>query len=224
MGLVFMCGAASWLSAAGSAGTQVVAATAPAATGAKATASTAPGAAAKLAAQRAAAKAAAAVAAMKLLAPADEYFGPLKQSVIGMRNQIRILGWNYDVNHDIAHQTYVSASLTERAVRDWSGKYPHDGQIPRTLFLLQRLYTKILSQESRDHAHMIAQWLFVSYAKSPQAKQLQKTLAVEHLAALPTPTPAATPTYQTVFGSAYPSQFNATAPPSAAVPAPASSP
>jgi hypothetical protein len=140
-----------------------------------------------------------------------------------MRNQIRMLGWNYDVNHDIAHQTYVSATLTERAVRDWVAKYPHDGQIPRTIFLLQRLYTKILSQESRDHAHAIAQWLLVSYAKSPQARQLKKTLGVEHLAALPTPTPApvATPTYQSVFGSQYPSQFNATSSPGAPSPSPA---
>jgi hypothetical protein len=108
-------------------------------------------------------------------------------------------------------------------VRDWVAKYPHDGQIPRTIFLLQRLYTKILSQESRDHAHAIAQWLLVSYAKSPQARQLKKTLGVEHLAALPTPTPApvATPTYQSVFGSQYPSQFNATSSPGAPSPSPA---
>ncbi len=211
MGLVFMCGAASWLSVASAAATQA-ATTAPAT--AKAT---------QTAAQRAAAKAAAFAAAIKLLAPADEYFGPLKQSVIGMRNQIRMLGWNYDVNHDIAHQTYVSATLTERAVRDWVRKYPHDGQIPRTIFLLQRLYTKILSQESRDHAHAIAQWLLVSYAQSPQAKQLKKTLAVEHLAALPSPTPApaATATYPSVFGSPYPSQFNASSAPGApAAPSP----
>jgi hypothetical protein len=205
-----MCGAASWLSVANAAtqGAPTVPASAKAA---------------QTAAQRAAAKAAALAAAIKLLAPADEYFGPLKQSVIGMRNQIRMLGWNYDVNHDIAHQTYVSATLTERAVRDWVSKYPHDGQIPRTIFLLQRLYTKILSQESRDHAHAIAQWLLVSYGNSPQAKQLRKTLAVEHLAALPSPTPmpAATATYQSVFGSPYPSQFNATGAPAAPSPSPA---
>ncbi len=166
------------------------------------------------AAQRAAAKQAAQLAAIKLLAPADEYFGPLKQSVIGMRNQIRILGWNYDVNHDIAHQTYASASLTERAVRDWASKYPRDGQLPRTIFLLQRLYTKVLSQESRDHAHAIAMWLLVSYASSPQAKQLKKTLAAEHLAPLPTPSPEPTPTYPSAFGTQYPSQFGSTPLPS----------
>jgi len=192
IGLVFMCGAASCMSVASAAGTQVAAA---APSHAQRTA------AQQTAAQRAAAQAAARAAALLLLAPADEYFGPLKQSVVGMRNSIRELGWNYDVNHDIWHQTFVSALLTERAVRDWVKKYPHDGQIPRTIFLLQRLYTKVLSQESRDHAHAIAQWLLVSYAKSPQARQLRKTLAVEQLAPLPSPTPSLSPESSLAPGS-----------------------
>jgi hypothetical protein len=156
-------------------------------------------------AQRAAAEA----AAVALLAPADEYFGPLKQSVVGIRNEIRVLGWNYDVNHDIAAQTVASALLTERAIREWVKKYPRDDQVPKTLFLMQRLYTKVLSQDSRDHAHAIAQWLLLSYAKSPQAKQLKKVLGVEHLAALPAPTasPGPASAYQSVFGSQYTTVF-----------------
>ncbi len=214
IGLVFMCAVASCVTAANATGTPG-SAQQSAASAQHSTKKMTP-------AQRAAAKEAAQLAAIKLLAPADEYFGPLKQSVIGMRNQIRILGWNYDVNHDIWHQTYTSASLTERAVRDWANKYPHDEQVPRTIFMLQRLYTKVLSQESRDHAHAIAMWLLVSYASSPQAKQLKKTLAVEHLAPIPPPTPAATPTYSSIFGPQYPSEFDSTpapSPPTAAPPA-----
>jgi hypothetical protein len=128
-----------------------------------------------------------------LLAPADEYFGPLKESYIGMRNVIRDLGLRYDVNHDIPNQTLASAELTERAVREWERKYPRDTQIPKTIFLLQRLYTKVLTQVARDHAHATAQWLFADYAKSPQARQLRKTLAMEHLAPLPDPSPTPTP-------------------------------
>jgi hypothetical protein len=195
-------------------------------------------AAAKLtAAQRAAAKAAAEAAAVALLAPADEYFGPLKQSVVGIRNEIRVLGWNYDVNHDIGPQTVATAQLTERAIREWAKKYPRDDQVPKTLFLMQRLYTKVLTQDSRNHAHVIAQWLMLSYAKSPQAKQLKKVLGTEHLAALPLPSasPAAASAYQSVFGSQYTSVFgnasnvapaaSATAPaaPATAPPAPATS-
>jgi len=131
-----------------------------------------------------------------VLAPADEYFGPLKESYIGMRNTIRDLGLRYDVNHDIASQTLASALLTERAVRDWERKYPHDTQIPKTIYLLQRLYTKVLTLDARAHAHACAMWLFSDYGKSGQARQLKKTLALEHLQPLSSPAPASPVTVQ----------------------------
>ena len=145
-----------------------------------------------------------------LLAPADEYFGPLRQSIIGINNTIRDIGRRYDVNHDIPTQSLASAELTERSIRDWEKRYPHDTQLPRSVYLLQRLYTKVLSQPSRDRAHDTATWLFRDFNGSPQAKQLKKTLAVEHLAPLPPPTPrpTATPVYPSVFGPSYPSRFS----------------
>ncbi|GAC1301172.1 MAG: hypothetical protein NVSMB19_08990 [Vulcanimicrobiaceae bacterium] len=164
-------------------------------------------------AKRAAEKEAARHAAMLLLAPADEYFGPLKLSIIGMRNTIRDLGLRYDVNHDISKQTFSSAQLVERSVREWQRKYGKDAQLPRVVFILQRLYTKVLLQESRDRARATAQWLMSEFSHSPQAKQLSRTLASEHLAPLPPPTPepTATPepeaTYQSIFGRGYPSEF-----------------
>ncbi len=170
----------------------------------------------------AAAKEAARQAAMRQLAPADEYFGPFKLSIIGIRNTMKDLGLRYDVNHDRAPQTYDSAIFTERAIRDWEHKYPHDDQVPRAIYYLQRLYTKVLSQQSRDHARVVAQWLFKDYGSSGQSKQLRKTLAVEQLApvipiAVAGPASPAPGQYQSAFGSAYPSAFSAASP----TPAPA---
>ncbi len=178
----------------------------------------------------AAAKEAKREAALRLLAPADEYFGPLKLSIIGIRNTMKDAGLRYDVDHDRAPQAYGTAAMTERAIRDWERKYPHDDQVPRAIYYLQRLYTKVLSQESRDHAHAVALWLFKDYASSGQSKQLRKTLAVEKLApvmplvaagsatssssssaaaAAASPAPGQ---YQSAFGSAYPSAFSAASP------------
>jgi len=161
-------------------------------------------------ARRAAEKEAARHAAMVLLAPADEYFGPLKLSIIGMRNTIRDLGLRYDVNHDIPKQTFASAQLVERSVRDWQTKYARDPQLPRVIFVLQRLYTKILLRESRDRARATAAWLQRDFSRTPQARQIAKTLAAEHLAPLPpepTPTPEPEPTFASIFGRGYPSEF-----------------
>lgn len=216
IGLVFICGAASCVSVIAA----PVAAPSEPITIAANPKVAAPKLTASELAKRAAAREAARRAAMMLLAPADEYFGPLKLSLIGMQNSIRDLGRRYDVNHDISKQTFASAQLVERSIRDWAKKYSKDDQLPRVVYGLQRLYTKVLSQESRDRAGVIASWLRHDFARSPQAKQLVKTLALEHLAPIPQPTatPAPTPLagpYQSIFGPAYPSEFGpAQAPPS----------
>ncbi|MDQ2857283.1 MAG: hypothetical protein M3R53_01355, partial [Candidatus Eremiobacteraeota bacterium] len=158
------------------------------------------------------------------LAPADEYFGPLKMSIIGIRNTIRDAGLRYDVNHDTARQTYASAQLTERSIRDWEKRFPRDDQLPRAVYFLQRLYTKVLTAEARERARVTATWLMADFNNSPQAKQLKKTLVAEHLAPLPSPTPApdAVPIYGSIFGATYPSEFNPiTIAPSPAAPSPA---
>jgi hypothetical protein len=145
-------------------------------------------------------------------------------SILGIRNTIRDLGARYDVNHDIGHQTFTSAQLTERAIHDWEHRYPHDGQVPKAIYLLQRLYTKVLTQESRDRAGATAKWMFADYASSPQGRQLKKILAVEHLEPViapngtsPMPAP---PAYPSMFGSPYPSIFTGGSPAPDPAPAP----
>jgi hypothetical protein len=117
--------------------------------------------------------------ALALLAPADEYFGPLKQSILGIRNSIRTMGWRYDVNHGIGSQTVASAALTEAAIREWAQRYPRDHDVPVAIFNLQRLYAKILTEPAQGKAKATADWLFSAYGKSPQAKSLRKIVARE---------------------------------------------
>ena len=147
-------------------------------------------------------------AALTLLAPADEYFGPLKQSILGIRNSIRDMGLRYDVNHDIGSQTLASAGLTEAAIRDWAHRYPRDHDVAGAIFRLQRLYAKILTEPARGKAKATADWLFSAYGKSPQAKLLHKILASEPLpptstlpaSASPSPAAVATPPYNPTLG------------------------
>jgi len=186
-------------------------------------------------APNAAAREAMRLAALKLLAPADEYFGPLKMSILGIRNTTRDLGLRYDVNHDIARQTLASAALTESSIRDWEHKYPQDKGIARAVYYLQRLYDKILTEQGRAKADATAKWLFSTYGRSPQATQLRKVLAAEPVIPLPSPSavpsaaPASspTPTYPSAFGTQYPSMFAPSpspAPPSPAAASPAPPP
>jgi hypothetical protein len=87
-------------------------------------------------------------------------------SILGIRNTIHDLGARYDVNHDDRATKHISsAQLTELAIHEWERRYPHDGQVPKAIYLIQRLYTKVLTQESRDRAIYVEKWMFSDYAK-----------------------------------------------------------
>ena len=108
------------------------------------------------------------------LAPADEYFGPLKMSVLGIRNALRSeAGRLASPAPPEAAAAYAHANLVERSVQDWEAKYPADRWLPRTIFVLQRLYVQIPHAESRRRAHEVATWLITRYPSSPEAAQLR---------------------------------------------------
>ncbi len=118
-------------------------------------------------------------AAMVLLAPADEYFGPLKQSILGIRNSLRDMNLHYQSNPAIGPQTVASAALTEAAIREWARKYPRDHEVAVAIFTLQRLYAKIETEPARAKAKATANWLLNAYVGSPQAKSLREILVGE---------------------------------------------
>jgi len=124
----------------------------------------------------------------KNLAPADEYFGPLKLSILGIRNTTSDAGKRYDFGIRDADGTMSTASFIDSAVHDWAKRYPRDQEVARALYYLQRLYAKIASPAGQNKARSEAQWMFAKYGKTPQAKELKKVLA----SATPPPTPAPT--------------------------------
>jgi hypothetical protein len=133
-------------------------------------------------------------------------------SILGIKNTIKDLGLRYDVNHDIAKQTLASAAFTESAIRDWEHKYPHDREVPRAMYFLQRLYAHIVYDQSQLKARATAAWLFADYPRSPQAKVLKKAIAE----ATPLPSASAAPSEAQ---QAAPAASSSSAPSSVAAPA-----
>ncbi len=89
--------------------------------------------------------------AASLQAPADQYFGQLKLSYIGINNTLtdaKTRAGQYTVDLDIINKV----SFAENAFLDWKSKYPKDKQIPRTMFLLAQIYLKIWTAEAQDKA------------------------------------------------------------------------
>jgi len=100
------------------------------------------------------------------VAPADEYFGKLKMSILGIRNTIKDQGLKIDVDPSKAPSTSNAIALTEDAIRDWEHKYPCDSWLPGTLFALEHFYLKIHTDDGVKHVHATFAWLRHDYPKS----------------------------------------------------------
>jgi hypothetical protein len=124
------------------------------------------------------------------VAPADEYFGKLKMSILGIRNTIKDQGLKIDVDPNAAPSTSNAIGLTEDAIRDWQHKYPCDTWLPGTLFALERFYLKIHTDDGVKHVHATFAWLRHDY---PKSKVVQVARNEDGRASV-TPVPPATAT------------------------------
>ncbi len=93
------------------------------------------------------------------VAPADEYFGKLKLSILGIRNTIKDQGLKVDVDPEKASSTFNAIALTEDAIHDWEHKYPCDSWIPGSIFAIEHFYTKIHTADGVRHVHATYAWL-----------------------------------------------------------------
>jgi hypothetical protein len=140
-------------------------------------------------------------------APADEYFGRMKMSYLGMNNTFRdasISSGDHTTDTRIANKI----ALAEDALEDWAHKYPRDPQLARTYYLATVVERKIWLQPNQDRAWIYLHRLVTLFPDSYFGKHLKADLAIgftEHYyaAALscvplanasdPTPTPAPSP-------------------------------
>ncbi len=111
------------------------------------------------------------------VAPADEYFGRMKMSILGITNSIRDTGTREGFDPPNASKYYTSLALTEDALEDWSQKYPQDSWIPRRAYDMshdfwlmhtpqanaeaQRCRTILFRQFPRNH------WAVIARKESP---------------------------------------------------------
>lgn len=113
------------------------------------------------------------------LAPADEYFGPLKISILGIRNILRDQDARFTADPSTSNAVLGMIGNVEDAIKDLERKYPEDTALPGSIFRLERLYAKLPLSAAIAKAQRAERWLFERYAKTAQAKQLQRELA-EH--------------------------------------------
>lgn len=113
---------------------------------------------------------------MAMLAPADEYFGPLKMSLLGIDNAMFTIvrrGTSGEMPPSTVHALDQIAS----AIRDWEKRYPRDPGIGRALLRLHKTYAAFPDRHAGGLALSTAVWLVVKYPHSPQAKDARSFVA-----------------------------------------------
>lgn len=93
------------------------------------------------------------------IAPADEYFGRLKLSILGIGNTIKDQTLKFDRRPDMLENEMGAVNVAVDAIRDWQHKYPRDPWIAKSLFFLERFYNRIPTEEGRARARATMAWL-----------------------------------------------------------------
>ena len=102
-------------------------------------------------------------------APADEYFGPFKYSAISVRMKINALGRSYHERWSDDASIVHDALLVESSFRAWASKYPKDVWIAPTAYHLAQLYQDVQTQDARNHARAMYEFLVKNYPTSKDA-------------------------------------------------------
>jgi hypothetical protein len=104
------------------------------------------------------------------LAPADEYFGPLGMSVLGIENEMKHV--NFMLDYHYGNLEANAALEIAVAVDDMHKVYPKDRDMAKLLLDTIDMLDRMTTPEVRQEAQHLRSILLVEYQDSPQAQQL----------------------------------------------------
>ena len=100
------------------------------------------------------------------LAPADEYFGRMKMSILGIRNSIRDANISFSGDPTSVARTLTACHWAEDAIEDWGNKYPDDSWLPGMMLSLGHLYARIHGAEAHLQETRMLVWVHAHYRGS----------------------------------------------------------
>jgi hypothetical protein len=123
-------------------------------------------------------------------APADEYFGPHKQSILEIRNRLD----RFDQQSDrelIRENAVVELDDIAASISDWHAQYPNDPWLPRAYARLLRTYQRA-GQSTSDSAVAVLDEMQDAYPDAPETSDIAMLYGVgdpsdTQVAAVPEP-------------------------------------
>lgn len=113
------------------------------------------------------------------VAPADEYFGRMKMSILGIRNQLRDLSLRVRYAPSQGDAVLGSAAWVEDAMHDWEHKYPGDPWLPKSVYDLTRLYAGVRTSHGHSDALRCFHWLMARYGRTSYGTMARKYLQAQ---------------------------------------------
>lgn len=114
----------------------------------------------------AAASSAAPHAPLSAQAPADEYFGALHMSAIGIRMRIDVLGRRYHARTESDDDLIHDAGDVASALKVWNQRYPNDTWAAPTAYHLAQLYEEVQTTDARSLARSAFAYVASAYPTS----------------------------------------------------------
>lgn len=107
---------------------------------------------------------------MTTLAPADEYFGPMGMSILGIDNELKRI--NVYLNAGWGNRESGSAVQVAVSIDDLHKVYPRDRDLPKLLLAVYKTLERMNTPDSLGAAQHIRSILTVEYQDTQQAKEL----------------------------------------------------
>jgi len=100
------------------------------------------------------------------LAPADEYFGHLQMSILGIRNELTRLRGRVDGDEAHADGQLGLCADVENAIEDFGTKYPDDSWLAGMTVDLESIYAHMHSSQAHLRAEHLLAWVHDHFPRS----------------------------------------------------------
>jgi len=104
------------------------------------------------------------------LAPADEYFGQMGYSILGIENELKHINFMLDYNY--GNREAAQTELVAQSIDDMHKVYPRDRDMPMLLYSCLTTLQRMDSDDAKAAAAHIKSILTVEYQDSPEARKV----------------------------------------------------
>jgi hypothetical protein len=104
------------------------------------------------------------------LAPADEYFGQMGYSILGIENELKHI--NFMLNYNYGNREAQETILVAQSIDDMHKVYPRDRDMPMLLYSVLTTLNRMDSDDAKAAAAHIRSILTVEYQDSPEARKV----------------------------------------------------